>query len=146
MAELSETVLSQIQVLCGEGDDLADEGEYAEALILYRAAWDLLPAPRTKHEQATWILGAIGDALYLSGDYKAGRENLTLAMTCPDAIGDPIMHLRLGQCEFELGNLDAAAAELGRAYQESGAKIFDEDEDKYFDFLKTRMTKPEGGW
>ena len=146
MAKLSSTVHKQIQSLCEAGDDFADEGDYPAALEKYWAAWDLLPEPKTDHEAGTWILSAIGDANYLGGDFTAGRDNLSMAMHCPNAIGNPFIHLRLGQCEFELGNLDRAADELARAYMGTGAKIFDEEEDKYFAFLKTRLKPPPGGW
>jgi hypothetical protein len=94
---------------------------------------------------ATWILAAIGDANFLGGDYVAGRDNLSMAMHCPKALGNPFLHLRLGQCQFELGDLDRAADELARAYMAAGRDIFREA-DKYFAFLKTRLEPPKGGW
>lgn len=144
MAELSDETHEFIQALCKKGDALAKKGKYSAALEQYWAAWDLLPEPQTDWEAATWILAAIGDANFLGGDYVAGRDNLALAMNCPDAIGNPFLHLRLGQCQFELGNLDRAADELARAYMGAGSEIF-EDAEKYFAFLKTRL-KPPGGW
>lgn len=145
MAELSDEAHERIQDLCKQGDVLADSDQYSAALLNYWAAWDLLPEPRTDWEAATWILAAIGDANFLGGDYTAGRDNLSLAMHCPDAVGNPFLHLRLGQCQFELGNLERAADELARAYLGAGAEIF-EREDKYFSFLKTRIQPPPGGW
>jgi tetratricopeptide (TPR) repeat protein len=145
MAELDDGVHERIQALCADGDKLAGKGKYPEALKKYWAAWDLLPEPQTDWQAATWILGAVGDANFLGGDYVAGRDNLSMAMHCPDAIGNPFLHLRLGQCQFELGNLDGAADELARAYMGAGAEIF-EDADKYFAFLKTRLKPPPGGW
>jgi hypothetical protein len=32
-------------------------------------------------------------------------------MHCPGAIGNPFIHLRLGQAQFELGNLEPASGE-----------------------------------
>lgn len=145
MAELSDEAHERIQDLCKQGDVLADADQYPAALQLYWAAWDLLPEPQTDWEAAIWILAAIGDANFLGGDYAAGRDNLSLAMHCPDAVGNPFLHLRLGQCQFELGDLDRAADELTRAYMGAGAEIF-EREDKYFAFLKTRIQPPPGGW
>src|SRR5262245_48365933 len=141
MAELSDEVHDRIEALCKKGDALAESGKFSAALKQYWAAWDLLPEPRTQWEAATWLLGAIGDANFLSGDFAAGRDNLSMAMHCPDAIGNPFLHLRLGQCQFELGNLDRAADELTRAYMGGGAEIFD-DAEKYFAFLKTRLLAP----
>ncbi|MGL6076208.1 MAG: tetratricopeptide repeat protein [Fimbriiglobus sp.] len=145
MAELSDEAHERIQALCKKGDVLAEKGHYPAALEQYWAAWDLLPEPQTDWEAATWILAAVGDANFLGGDYTAGRDNLSMAMHCPDAIGNPFVHLRLGQCQFELGNLDRAADELARAYMGAGSDIF-EGEDKYLALLKTRLQPPPGGW
>lgn len=138
MAEPDDSAFERIRHLCAEGDGLAKALNYPSALQKYWEAWDILPKPQTKWEAATWILGAIGDANYLSGDFVAGRDNLSVAMHCPDAIGNAFLHLRLGQCLFELGNLDRAADELARAYMGAGDAIF-EDAEKYFAFLKTRL-------
>src|SRR5215510_14242601 len=95
MPELAQHVHTEIQRLCALGDEAAAQQQFAQALTSYWAAWDLLPEPQTEWEAATWILGAIGDANFLSGDYVAGRDNLSNAMHCPDAIGNPFLHLRL---------------------------------------------------
>jgi tetratricopeptide (TPR) repeat protein len=145
MPELSHQVYERIQAICKKGDALAEKGQYPGALQQYWTAWSLLSEPQTDWEAATWILAAIGDANFLSGDYDAGKDNLSLAMQCPDAIGNPFLHLRLGQCQYELGNLDQAADELARAYMGAGSDIF-EGADKYFAFLKTHLQPPPGGW
>jgi len=145
MPELADDIHERIQALCQEGDALAERGDYSAALEQYWAAWDLLPVPQTQWQAATWILAAVGDANYLGGDYVAGRDNLSMAMHCPDAIGNPFLHLRLGQCQFELGDFDRAGDELTRAYLGAGAQIF-EGAERYFEYLKTRLKPPPGGW
>jgi hypothetical protein len=96
-------------------------------------------------EAAAWILAAIGDVNFLTGDFAAGRDNLSLAMHCPGGIGNPFLHLRLGQCQFELGNLDRSKDELSRAYMGGGKEVF-KGAEKYFNFLKTQLQPPAGGW
>ena len=145
MAELTDEIHEKVTALCKRGDVLAAASRYPEALTQYWAAWDLLPEPRTDREAATWILAAIGDANFLAGDFTAGRDNLSNAMHCPDALGNPFLHLRLGQCQFELHNLDRATDELTRAYMGGGREIFD-DAERYFAFLKTRLEAPPDGW
>ncbi|MFN6111273.1 MAG: tetratricopeptide repeat protein [Planctomycetota bacterium] len=145
MTTLCKETHGRIKALCADGDLFAEDGDYPTALSQYLAAWDLLPEPQTQWEAATWILGAIGDANYRSGDYIAGRDNLSLAMHCPNAIGNPFLHLRLGQCQFELGNLDRAADELARAYMGGGSDLFDGG-DKYLTFLKSRVAPPREDW
>ena len=138
MAELSDAVHAEIERLCALGDEHAQAARYPKALETYWNAWDLLPDPKTQWEAATWILAAVGDANFLGKDYVAGRDNLGKAMECPGAIGNPFLHLRLGQCEFEVGHLDRAADELMRAYMGAGPEIFDGQDPKYLSFLKTR--------
>lgn len=138
MAELPDRIHEEIKRLCAAGDQHSKRQAYPEALASYWAAWDLLPEPKIDWEAATWILVAVGDANYLGGDYVAGRDNLSNAMRCPDAIGNPFIHFRLGQCLFEVGDLDRAADELMRAYMGAGRKIFDEHDSKYAQFLASR--------
>lgn len=144
-AELSDEMHEEVKRLCSEGDQQANSKHWATALALYWQAFDLLPEPKTQWSAGTWILAAIGDANFLAGDFEAGRGNLSSAMHYPDAIGNPFLHLRLGQCQFELGALERAADELSRAYMGAGAEIFSTDEPKYFDFLKTRLQPPASG-
>jgi len=89
-------------------------------------------------EASTWILAAIADACFLMGKRKSARQALEYAMTCPGAIGNPFLHLRLGQVLFDADEKDAAADELIRAYMGAGAEIFEKDDPKYFEFLKTK--------
>jgi len=146
MTELDDALYEKIQELCAEGDFFASSGGFPAALGNYWQAWDLLPEPKTQWNAATWILAAVGDANFLGGDCEAGRDNLSMAMHCPEAIGNPFLHLRLGQCQFELGNLDSAANELARAYMAAGVDVFKAEDPKYFAFVKTRLRPPQGGW
>ena len=144
MNELPEIAYAKIKKLCAEGDDLADAGEYAEALSKYWAAWDQLPSPQTNWQAATWILAAVGDVNFLAGDFEAGRDNLSYAMQCPDGVGNPFLHLRLGQCCFELGDRKRAADELARAFLAEGKRAFAGSDEKYLHFVKSQLQPPEG--
>jgi tetratricopeptide (TPR) repeat protein len=146
MVELAHELSERIKQLCARGDGCASQGLFSDALALYWKAWDLLPEPKKDWEAATWILAAIGDANFLGGDYQAGKDNLSTAMHCPDAIGNPFLHLRLGQCQFELGNFNRATDELARAYLSEGKRIFKAEDPKYLDFIKSKLDPPPGGW
>jgi hypothetical protein len=61
------------------------------------------------------------------------------AVQCPKGLGNPFIHLRLGQAYYELGNLDKATDELTRAHVGGGLRIFLEDAPKYLEFLETRI-------
>ncbi len=136
MPALAEEVHELVQARCKIGDTHAEKGNYEAALDAYWAAWDLLPEPQTECPAATWILGSIGDANFLSQDYTAGRDNLSIALTCPDGVGNPFIHLRLGQCEYELGDYSRAADNLTRAFLATGPEVFANGGQKYLEFLK----------
>ena len=138
--ELTDQIHGEIKRLCTVGDRLAKRDELGPALTAYGEAFDLVPEPKTDWHASTWILAAIGDANFLGHDFTAGRDNLSFAMRCPDAIGNPFLHLRLGQCQFELAALDRAADELARAYMGGGSELFTQEDPKYLAFLKTRIT------
>lgn len=138
MAELNADIHDQISQLGEEGNIRADAGDYTRALGLFDQAWALLPEPKKDWEAATWVLGAIGDVSFLNGDYAAARDALRGSLECPDGLGNPFLHLRLGQALFELGDEDAAADELMRAYMAGGDDIYEDDDPKYLAFLRTR--------
>jgi tetratricopeptide (TPR) repeat protein len=135
---LSRQVHSQITALSEQGSEQFDAGQYEEALRLWCQALELIPEPRENWEASTWVFTSIGDALYHLGRFEKALDALSNAIRCPDGLGNPYLHLRLGQVQFELGNQDRAADELMRAYMGGGPEIFEDDEPKYLDFLKTR--------
>jgi hypothetical protein len=59
-------------------------------------------------------------------------------MTCPAAIGNPFLHLRLGQVLLDANEHDAAADELMRAYIGGGEELFANEDVRYLAFLRTR--------
>lgn len=133
MSKVSPPMQAEIDRLCAQGDAHADRARFPDALHAYWAAWDLLPAPKLDCQAATLILAAVGDANFLGGDFEAGRDNLSTVMHCPGALHIPFLHMRLGQCQFELGELAFATRELTLAYVGGGADLFDGEESKYRD-------------
>ncbi|MGO4701257.1 tetratricopeptide repeat protein [Dyella sp. 2RAB6] len=143
---IPEAQMADIERLCAEGDGLVEQGQFGEAYKSYMAALQLVPEPAEQFEATTWILAALGDLYFGAADYHQVVTVLSDAMHCPGAIGNPFLHLRLGQAQLEVGNEERAADELCRAYMGGGGEIFEEDDPKYFAFLKTRIQPPAGGW
>ena len=130
------------KALSAEGDAHMEGGAHESALRCYADAIRLLPEPWEQWNAATWLLGAIADAHFAMGRFEAVQAALDDAMHCPGAIGNPFMHLRLGQACFELGDLERAADELMRAYMGAGEEIFLAEDGRYFSFLKLRAKIP----
>ena len=143
--ELPEVIQVQIQALSAEGDRFAEDGPYREALEKFLAAFALLPDPPHQWPACTRLLAAAGDVNFRAGAYELAERALSYVMHCPDASDNAFLHLRLGQTLFELGKREPAAARLVHAYRSAGREIFEADDPKYFEFLKTVMKPPAGG-
>lgn len=144
--ELDTPTYSKISTLADQANKASAAGEYEEAVDLFRKGLELLPKPLERWEAATWLFTGIGDAYFLLGKMESALPPLLGAMHCPHALGNPFLHLRLGQVFFDLGNFDRAAGELTRAYMGEGTKIFEGENPKYFAFLKTKIKEPPMGW
>jgi tetratricopeptide (TPR) repeat protein len=136
--ELNAAAYVAIKNFCTEGDRLADLRCYDEAVDEYNKAWLLVPEPQSDWEASTWILVAIADACFHAGYINTAREALEYALICPDGLGNPFLHLRYGQVLYHLGELDRASEEFMRAYMGGGNEIFDTEDPKYLEHLKTR--------
>lgn len=132
---LSDTMIAEMTALKEQGDGFADHGDYQRAIEFYQKAYEQLPEPRERWEAATWILGIIGDAYFLDRKYSNAFTVLNQALLTPAAIGNPFIHLRLGQCALELGDESRSKDELMRAYMGAGGDIFLHDNPKYLEFL-----------
>lgn len=137
--ELPPKVHETIQCLCADGDKLAADKRFEDAISKYDRAWQHVPEPKNRWNASTWILAAIADAAFLSGYKTSAREALEYAMTCPAAIGNPFLHLRLGQVLYDAGEHDLAADELMRAYMGAGTELFEPEDAAYLAFLRSRV-------
>lgn len=135
---LDRTTGRALDHACERGDALADRGDFDGAIAAFEEAWALLPPPALRWEAATWILTAIGDAQFSAGRFDLAGRALAGAVRAPGGLGNPFIHLRLGQCAFERGELDRAADELMRAYMGDGPRVFEDEDPKYLRFLATR--------
>lgn len=140
LLEMTDATHQQITQICEKGDELAQQGDCHTAVEHYLKALALVPKPITEWGASTWILTAIGDAYFSLKNYEKARQALLDAMHCPDAIGNPFIHLRLGEVQFEMGNHAKAQDELMRAYMGAGEEIFQEEDKKYFEFIKPAVT------
>ncbi|WP_148715954.1 tetratricopeptide repeat protein [Chitinolyticbacter meiyuanensis] len=139
MTILPAILHEQITALLDEGDKHFEKGRDAQALAKYREAEVLLPTERERFEASTIVLTAIGDTQFQLGDFNAASETLILALRCPEGEGNPFIHLRLGQCALELGNEARAADQLAQAFETGGVEVFEDEDERYLDFLKQRV-------
>lgn len=137
--QLPDSTYSLIRALCKQGDELVKTGDLDAAKQSYMAALRLLPDNHQEWEAATWIYAAIGDVHYHMSNYDKAFKCFFNAVQCPKGLGNPYIHLRLGQLYYEQENFEKAADELTRAYMGAGMEIFMEDDPKYLEFLERNI-------
>lgn len=142
--KLPAGIQQEVEQLLNAGDALANAGLYRVAVEKYAEAITLLPEPQMNWDASPRLLAAIGDVNFLAGHYEVARLALTDAVQCPAGLGNPFIHLRLGQAQFELGDVARAKENLVRAYMGAGTEIFALQDPKYFECLET-MLKPLTG-
>ena len=128
---LDPSLVKKIKTLCAEGYRLYDQHDYKEALRLFYKAWMAVPKPQTEHVEAGWVLTAIGDCYFRTQQWDQGRESLTSALQCPKMDGNPFIHLRLGQCLYEMERTESAREHLEIAYMNGGSKLFQNEAPKF---------------
>ena len=141
--EMTDEVHARITELCAEGDALAEDDRFAEAKLKYTEALDMLPGDPLDWNMGMWIFVALGDADFLSGDLDGAHEHFNSAVRAAGGLGQPFIHLRLGELAFEDERMDRAADELTRAYMGAGLEIFELEDPKYLAFLRTKIHMDE---
>lgn len=117
------------------GEAIEDES-LDRALTHYRRAWDELPRPKAKQKLAAQILTAIADCEFQKGNWNECQRTLMQAFNeCGLPEDSPFARLRLGQCQYELGNLKEAETWLVSLYTEQGREPFEGEDPKYLEFF-----------
>jgi len=98
---------------------------------------DLLPIPREDWEAFTWICGTIADVFFMRHDFSKCDDWIRKIMIseAPGWNSNAFLHLRRGQCAFELGDVSKARQWLIGAYMLEGDAIFEGEDSKYQDTI-----------
>lgn len=138
-SQLDEHIVATVTALCERGDDDVENGLYEAAIEKYEEALTLIPRPLYAWAVTTWILTAIAEARHLQKDWARAKESIMEAFRCEGAIGNPFLHLRLGQAEIALGNKGRGVEELIRAHERGGDDVFDGEDPKYLALVRAAL-------
>ncbi len=136
MEKLGDDIYDRITILSNEGNEFADENDFEAAVAKFIEALELIPSPKTDWEAGMWLYASLGDMYHALGQYEVAANNLFDALNCPDGGGNPFVHLRLGECLYELEQKEKAKEHLLQAYMLTGEEIFSDENPKYFNTIK----------
>lgn len=138
--EMDDETHRKITAHTDRGNEFFEAEQYPQALEEYQKAVPLIPQPVEDWEAAMWVFAGIGDCHFMMREYPQAHEAFSHAVACAGGLGNWFIHLRLGESQFELGNLTRARDELARAYMGHGREAFAHEHPKYYAFLRTQMT------
>lgn len=131
--ELSDELYDRIEELSETGNEAMESEDYAKAISCFQEALDILPEPKEDWEAYLWLVGSIGDAHFMMGNYGKSLEFFRKCYNIGET-DNPFILLRLGENYLEMEDETNATEFLLRAYMLEGEKIFKEDW-KYFQWL-----------
>ena len=141
--DLPGDIAQKVDELCLRGNKLAEAEQEDEAVRMFQEAYGLLPAPVERWYAATWIQIAIGDVAYLRGDLDAAAEAFNKMGQFEGWHDNPFVRLRRGQVALDFGDTQKATNELAAAFMLGGYEIFDAEDDKYAEFVLSKLLPPE---
>lgn len=141
---LSDDVAGSVFRLCCEGDDFLEEETRSvvddaviQALECYTCAQRLLPPPITRWVEAAQVFAGLGNAHFFAQSYADAIAAFKTALETPGGSDCNFVHIRLAQCYLELGNEAEASREFRAGFESSGILMFEDEDSKYLDFIKT---------
>ncbi len=134
--QLKKGFCEDIERICRAADDFFEEGNNDDAFRKYKEALDIIPAPKTAYETATWIFVSIGDIYFKEKQFDKARDYFNEAKNCPNGVSNPYVLFRLGQSLVETNESNKAKEFLLRAYMLVGDDVFCDEDEKYFNVIK----------
>ncbi len=140
MPQLADKIFNKIEAFQLQAEQLIENEQFSAAIKEYQKAWNTLPEPKQLWDAALWIKVGQAECLLATESYAQAKKILLEAILCSGAVSNPLVHLLLGISYFESNELQSAQTELQIAYDLEGIDIFQDDDQKYKQFL---FNKPQ---
>ena len=134
-------VQATLDQIGAEGDDLAEAGRFTEAVATYRRGLDLIARDPDARGAALWFHVAIGDAHWLGGEPDDAGQAFVRALLV-GGLGNPFVHLRLGQAHIAVGREREGLGELLKALLIQGVGIFEGEDPRYLALVTSAARPP----
>jgi tetratricopeptide (TPR) repeat protein len=135
---LETTLVDPIYALMRDGLALAKQGRHQDGVPLFKKAWELLPEPKYEWDISQITLYRMAKFFRDAQLFGEAHAWIDQVAKCPGQLGDGKAELIKGTIYFAAGEMDSAFEWLDKAYQASGKRVFQGEDPKYLNFLKTR--------
>jgi tetratricopeptide (TPR) repeat protein len=127
---------TEVEELVSKAGALDRSNRRQQAIQTYEQAYQLIPEPRELSELAMVALCNIGELHYLEGEWQLAFEDFCEAVKCKEGLGNPQIHMRLGQLRHRRGEIERATDEFMRAYMAAGDLVFEGEDPRYFQLIE----------
>ncbi|TWU08571.1 DUF4303 domain-containing protein [Stieleria varia] len=141
---LPDDLRSRVTELRLQGDQFRDAGDDLTALAKYQEAYDLIPEQKIEWSPGCWLLSKMGEVHFRLGNFSDAAQCYLTQLPVNDESG--VLQLSLGECFFELGQLESATKHFATAVQLSGITILEDLDPRYLELIHSTCPAPFGGW
>ncbi|WP_298312664.1 tetratricopeptide repeat protein [uncultured Aquimarina sp.] len=139
MKNIELNILREIDKKVREAEELFLLNEREKAIIKYKELLDLIPEPKHSWNESWAFFYGLSELYFQNNQFPEALDYLEECVQCPHAIGNPHVHLRIGQIRYELGQIEKAKDELMRAYMGGTIEIFEKEDQKYFSLIQKHV-------
>lgn len=129
-------LFKKISDITKKAEELAFNSNHQASIDKYKEGLDLLGEQVMSSKYAVMLFSGIGEIFFLEKNWENALEYYGYAVNSTNGLGEPLIHLRLGQLRFEMGDIEKAKDELMRAYMGGGDLIFEGEDSKYFQLIR----------
>lgn len=105
--------------------------------------YDSLTNDEKGRKEGRYLIIRIGEIYFQGNAFENAKYNYNFAIKFKDTIGNPFIHLRLGQLQYYHKNEERMYDELSRALIMGGENIFKNEDSKFITITKSVLKEPE---
>jgi tetratricopeptide (TPR) repeat protein len=118
--------------------NLMMQKRFAEAELHMKKAWELIPEPKYQWDSSQSTIGNLSEFYLAWGKYDDAKFWAKEVFKCNPLPGDGFPYFFLGKIHYEAEEFEDACKQFKKAYELSGPRAFQEEDQKYFKFLKEK--------
>jgi tetratricopeptide (TPR) repeat protein len=121
-----------------EAYNLMIKKQFTEAEAHMKKAWGLIPEPKYQWDSSQSTIYNLSEFYLEWKRYDNAKFWAKEVFKCNPLPGDGTPHFFLGKIHFEAGEFDDARRQFEKAYEIEGRRAFQDEDPKYFKFLKQK--------
>lgn len=129
-----------------EARELVIKNELNKAYDIYFNLLNQISDNFMNKRKLRFIKIEIGQIYIYAEKWDAALQAFAEAISDNNSVGNPLLHLRIGQCAYKLNMKQIYEDNLSRALITGGLKIFENEDTEYKEIVLGLLKPPVEGW